>query len=79
MRERERLRRQVKSLSAEGRLSAWVLVAVPVVLGIFMAAFRWEYLSPLFTDPRGLVLLAIGLVLFLIGIFWLTKLVKVEP
>lgn len=79
MRERERLRRQVKALSAEGRLSAWVLVAVPVVIGAFMAVFRWEYLSPLFTDPRGLVLLFIGLVLFLVGIFWLTKLVKVEP
>jgi tight adherence protein B len=79
MRERERLRRHVRALSAEGRLSAWVLVAVPAFLGAFMMVYRRSYLSPLFNDPRGLVMLAVGLVLFVVGIFWLTRIIKVEP
>jgi tight adherence protein B len=78
MRERDRMRRQVRSLTAEGRLSAWVLVCVPVVIGVFMGVFRRAYLAPLFTDPRGIVMLIVGVALFAIGIFWMTRLVKVE-
>ncbi|HKD97381.1 MAG TPA: type II secretion system F family protein [Micromonosporaceae bacterium] len=78
MRERDRLRRHVRALSAEGRLSAWVLVAVPVVLATFLAAYRRSYLAPLVTDPRGILMLIVGIALFAVGIFWLTRIVKVE-
>jgi tight adherence protein B len=61
---RARLRRHVRSLSAEGRLSAWVLIFVPLVLGTFMTIYRRSYIMPLFTDPRGLVMLLGGGVLF---------------
>jgi tight adherence protein B len=79
MRERERLRRQVRALSAEGRLSAWVLIAVPILLSIFMGIYRRSYLATLFTDPRGILMLVVGTVLFAAGIVWMTRLVKVEP
>ena len=78
MRERDRLRRQVRTLSAEGRLSAWVLIAVPAVLSAFMVIYRKPYIMPLFTDPRGLMMLAVGSVLFVVGIIWLLRLIKVE-
>jgi tight adherence protein B len=78
MRERARLRRHVRSLSAEGRLSAWVLICVPLVLGGFMAVYRRSYLMPLFTDPRGIVMLIGGAVLFVLGIIWMTRVIKVE-
>jgi tight adherence protein B len=78
MRERGRLRRHVRSLSAEGRLSAWVLICVPLVLGGFMAVYRRSYLAPLVTDPRGLIMLISGSILFVAGIVWMTRVVKVE-
>jgi len=78
IRERESLRRHVQALSAEGRLSAWVLVALPVGIGLFMAFFRADYLRPLYTEPLGLVMSFVGLLLFIVGGFWLSKLSKVE-
>ncbi len=78
MRERARLRRHVRSLSAEGRLSAWVLICVPLVVGGFMAVYRRSYLMPLFTDPRGLVMLVGGSILFVVGIVWMARVIRVE-
>ena len=62
IRDRGRLRRHVRSLSAEGRLSGWILVGLPIVLGTFMFTFRREYLRPLYTEPVGIVMLLIGVV-----------------
>jgi tight adherence protein B len=78
MRERGRLRRHVRALSAEGRLSAWVLIFVPLALGLFMFIYRRSYLMPLFTDPRGIMLAVGGGVLFVVGIFWMTRVIRVE-
>ncbi|WP_157241029.1 type II secretion system F family protein [Catenuloplanes japonicus] len=78
IRERELLRGHVRALSAEGRLSAWVLLALPVVLGLFMFLTRREYVAPLVTDPRGIVMLAGGVVMVVLGGFWLTRVVRVE-
>ncbi len=78
MRERERLRRQVQVLSAEGRLSAIILGALPIVFGLYLAVTRPEYLSLLITTPLGIVMLVGGVVLLLAGAFWLNRVVKVE-
>jgi tight adherence protein B len=78
MRERSRLRRHVRSLSAEGRLSAWVLIALPLFLGLFMFVFRRSYMVPLVTDPTGVTLLVAGSLLFVLGVIWLVRVVKVE-
>jgi tight adherence protein B len=78
MRERGRLRRHVRALSAEGRLSAWVLIGLPLALGAFMFTFRRNYLAPLVTDPLGIAMLVGGGVLFVVGIFWMSRVIKVE-
>jgi tight adherence protein B len=78
LRERERLRRQVSALSAEGRLSGVILGALPVVFALYLILVRPEYISPLFTTAQGLVLLVIGAVTLLIGAFWMSKVIKVE-
>jgi tight adherence protein B len=78
MRERGRLRRHVRSLSAEGRLSAYVLIGLPLALGLFMFLYRRTYMTPLLTDPLGITLLAGGGLLFIAGIFWMTRVIKVE-
>jgi Flp pilus assembly protein TadB/Mg-chelatase subunit ChlD len=78
IRERDRLRRHVRALSAEGRLSAYILVAMPIVLGLWMFTVRREYLRPLWTTPLGLVMLAGSGVLVVVGAFWMSRWVKVE-
>ena len=78
MRERARLRRHVRALSAEGRVSAWVLIALPIVLATFMFVFRREYLTPLVTTLAGTIMVVTGVMLFLLGIFWMSRVVRVE-
>src|SRR5262249_10390093 len=78
MRERGRLRRHVRALSAEGRLSAYVLIALPLGLGLFLFVFRRSYMTPLVTDPTGITMLVGGTLLFVLGIVWLLRVIKVE-
>ncbi|MDQ1629804.1 MAG: tight adherence protein [Actinomycetota bacterium] len=78
MRERERLRRQVRALSAEGRLSGWILGLLPPGFALYLVTVRPEYLRPLVTEPLGLLLLAVGGVLLAVGVLWMRKAVKVE-
>jgi tight adherence protein B len=78
MRERERLRRQVEVLSAEGRLSAVILGLLPVLFICYLVVARPEYLSVLYTTPIGILMIIVGVVLLIGGAFWLRKVVKVE-
>jgi tight adherence protein B len=78
LRERERLRRQVRALSAEGKLSGYVLGALPVLFTVYLLLAQPEYLNTLFTDPVGVILLGLGVILLVIGGFWMSRLVKVK-
>ena len=78
LRERERLRRQVQVLSAEGRLSAYILGGLPPLFGLYLVLVRRTYISPLFTDPIGVFMLITMGVLMTVGAFWLRKVVTVE-
>jgi tight adherence protein B len=78
LREREQLRRQVQVLSAEGRLSAWILGLLPVLFGLYLVITNPDYLSPLITDILGWIMLGVGAVLMLVGTLWMRKIVNVE-
>jgi tight adherence protein B len=78
LRERERLRRQVQVLSAEGRLSAWILGSLPVLFALYLSLVRRDYIKLLVTDPIGYVLLIVLGVAMTVGVFWLRKVVQVE-
>jgi tight adherence protein B len=78
MRQRAELRGLVKVLSAEGRISARILVGLPFVIGGLIALTRPGYLEPLFHSAIGFALLAVGAVLLGLGSFWLSRLVKIE-
>jgi tight adherence protein B len=76
VRDRTRVRRQVSALSAEGRMSAWVLMVLPFGLGGVMAITNRGYLSPLFETGTGLRLLGVAGVLLVAGGLWLRRIVK---
>lgn len=78
IRERGQVRRQVATLSAEGRLSANVLIALPVLIALVLVVISPGYLVAFLTTPLGWMLIAVSLVLFAIGVVWLRAVVKVE-
>ncbi len=78
IRERGWLRRHVKALSAEGRLSGIIIAALPVVVGGYMFLVQPSYVRPLVTEPLGLLMLAGGTLMLMIGMFAMNKLAKVE-
>jgi len=78
MRERERLRRQVQVLSAEGRLSAIILGALPIVFATYLVIVRPEYIGILWSNPLGIVMMVVAVVLMIAGAFWLRKVITVE-
>jgi tight adherence protein B len=78
LREREYLRRQVAVLSAEGRLSAFILGGLPPFFVGYLLLARPEYISPMFHETLGLMMLGAACVMMTVGVFWLKKSVKVE-
>ncbi|HUC59226.1 MAG TPA: type II secretion system F family protein [Streptosporangiaceae bacterium] len=78
MRERAYLRRQVRSLSAEGRLSAWVLLALPVLVGGWLFYSSPAYMRPLYTSAFGILMLVGAIILVIVGALWMRKIINVE-
>jgi tight adherence protein B len=78
LREREYLRRQVKTLTAEGRLSAWVLGALPPAFLGYLILSQGDYVSPMFHTALGWAMLGLAGALLAVGAFWMSKTVKVE-
>lgn len=78
LREREYLRRQVKALSAEGRLSGYILTGLPPMIGVYMMFANPEYISVLYTTLPGFVLLGLAAFMLGLGSFAMAKLSKVE-
>lgn len=78
IRARADLRREVRTLSAEGRLSAYVLLALPLGIFGFLLLTRRAYLQVFWTEPIGMVMLGMFFVIVSIGWYWIRKVVAVE-
>jgi tight adherence protein B len=75
---RERLRREARTLSAEGRIGAVIISVLPVAIGLFIYAVNPSYIDPLFTSATGRIFFIASVVLALIGILWMRKIVHIE-
>ncbi|PMZ90888.1 MULTISPECIES: type II secretion system F family protein [unclassified Pseudomonas] len=78
IRGRFRFQRKIKTLSAEGRMSAWVLVAIPFVLAIAIIVTSPSYLPVLINDPTGHKLIIGAFGAMLVGIFWIKKIIRIQ-
>jgi Flp pilus assembly protein TadB len=78
MRERAFLRRQVRALSAEGRMSAYILLVLPFMVGAWFFYMDPKYMSLLYTTVPGLLMLAGSVVLIGVGVLWMRKLIDIE-
>ena len=78
IREREYVRRQVAALAAEGKLSAYVLGGLPPAFMLYLLVANRTYVMVLFTRPLGLAMIGLGVVILSVGIFWMSRIIKVE-
>ena len=78
IRDRYTLKRQIKALSAEGRLSSVILSVLPILLFAGLLILNPTFLRPLFTTTMGLMLMGGSVVLMIFGVFWLKKITEIK-
>ena len=78
LREREMVRRQIKVLSAEGKLSAYILVALPFILAGYISVVNPGYINKLFEETVGKIMIAGGITLMVLGSLWMRKIIKID-
>lgn len=78
VRSRFRFQRRVRTLSAEGRMSVWVLTLVPFTLAGVLWLTTPDYLPMLIKDPLGRKLVVVAFVSMMIGILWIRRLIRIE-
>jgi tight adherence protein B len=78
IRGRFRFQRRVKTLTAEGRLSGWILAMTPLGLFAVLWATNPEYVARLLDHPRGPTLIGIAVIMGSLGILWISRLVRIE-
>lgn len=78
VRGRFRFYRKVRTLSAEGRLSAWILAMVPFVLFVVISITTPEYLPVLLESPTGVKMIIVGFVMGVIGIYWIRRIIRID-
>jgi tight adherence protein B len=78
IRERQRIAGTVRILSAEGRLSAWILGLLPFGIAAMLSVINPEFISKLWTDPLGIRMLEVSLSLMAVGVWWMWHMVRVK-
>ncbi len=78
MQKRERIRREVRTLTAEGRLSAIILSLMPPIIGVMIYLLQPAYIKGLFHNTLGVLAVIAAIVMTVIGWFWLRKIVDIE-
>lgn len=73
VRQRQAFSRKIRSLTAMGRASAYVLVAMPVILALTITLIRYEYVEPLYTESTGQKMLMVGTGMIIVGSYFLRK------
>lgn len=78
VRDRLKLLGDVRTLSAEGRLSAIILTALPFGVGLVVNIVNPEFMAVLFTDPVGLRMVGVALFMMLSGILWMRSIIRIR-
>ena len=78
VRSRLKLFGQVRTLSAEGRLSAWILIALPFVTAAIINIVTPKFMAILWTDPAGIRLLGSALFVMALGVVWMRKIIRIR-
>jgi tight adherence protein B len=78
VRARLKLLGEVRTLSAEGRLSAWILGLLPFAVALIVNIVNPKFMSVLWTDPAGLRMVGGALVMMALGVWWMRKIIQIR-
>jgi tight adherence protein B len=79
IRERNQIRRQVKTLSAEGKMSAYILMGLPVGIIVVLSVISPDYTGLLISSGfLGYSMIAVSILMFAIGGFWMSRVIKIK-
>jgi tight adherence protein B len=78
IRDRFRIRRQLRTYTAQGRLSGMVVAAMPIAVGLIIFLMNPDYIRILFEHPMGKTLLTFGVTMQILGFLWIRKVVNIE-
>lgn len=78
IRERQKIQNELKTLTAQGKLSGMIVMLIPIFLGVIIYTFNKEYMILLFTTPIGLFMLAMAVFNQILGFFMIRKIVNID-
>lgn len=78
VRQRLKLNGQIRTLSAEGRLSAWILTLLPFGTGLLINLVNPEFMAPLWKEDTGQKLIGVALGMMVLGIFWMRSVIRIR-
>lgn len=78
IRERFKIRRQLRVITAQGRLSGYILACLPIAVGLAIFALNRPYVMELFTTDSGKFMLVTAIILQISGYLWIRKIVNIE-
>ncbi|MGH9841302.1 MAG: type II secretion system F family protein [Blastocatellia bacterium] len=78
IRERFRILEDLKTLTSQSRISAWVLCAMPAFIAIMMTVINPDYMSVLWNDPRGQKLIALAIAMQIMGMLMVRKIINIK-
>ena len=78
IRERFKVKRQVRAVTAHGRITGWILAGLPPVLAVSLSIMSPEHMKPMVTDPLGIKMIAVGCTMQVIGALIIRKLVNIR-
>jgi tight adherence protein B len=78
IRERVRIKGEIKAMTAQGRITGYVITGLPFALGGFIYLVNPDFMSGLFTDPCGWIMIGVSLVMIVLGYLAINKIVSVE-
>jgi tight adherence protein B len=78
VRERFKIRRQIRVHTAHGRFTAWVLLSLPAALAVALQLINPEHMQLLFTEHMGQVMIVVAIVMQTVGYLWIRQIIKIE-
>jgi tight adherence protein B len=78
VRARFTIRRQIRVYTAQGRMTGYLLSALPIIIFSILYMLNPQYMSILFTDPIGKILVVVAITMQLLGFLWIRKIIKIE-
>ena len=76
--DRIRMRREVQTLTSQGRMSGWVLAVLPFGLGALISVMNPSYMEPLFTERIGQIAIGVAVIMVLMGFIVIQRIVKID-